>query len=258
MKQQIAFAVLAALTLAAPAVAEPMRPVQSAAPGVLPPYEIMTIIRSTGFDPLDRAVRRGSHYVVHAIGNDGREVRVLVDARSGRIVSLTPVETASRLPPRTILEEDEPMPMPGYLPPGRPGPYEMAPPAVYRGERRVIYEEEPPAIYPPAEVPMAPPPSRGTTLPSRSAPPPARADAPAVSEPQVITAIEPGRAGLLPPPPERFPNRAPATAAKAKPVKRAVAALPKQPPLPKPRPGIGVAPSTPNATNKPLAEQLPN
>jgi hypothetical protein len=234
-----------------------MRPAQSAAPGVLPPYEIVTIIRSTGLDPLGRPMRRGAHYVLHAVGDDDREVRVLVNARSGKILSVTPVETASRLLPGAAVERYEPMPSAGYIPPGWPELYEAEPPVIYEGERPVIYEGEPPVIYgprPPADVPMAPPPGRYAT-------PPDRADAPPVSEPRVITAIEPGRAGLLPPPPERFPQRVPpAAAAKPKPAKRAVAALPKQPPLPKPRPGgsAGVAPSAPKPESKSAVEQLPN
>ena len=253
MKQQIAYAVLAALALAAPAVAEPMRPAQNAAPGVLPPYEIVTIIRSTGLDPLGRPMRRGAIYALHAIGRDGDEVRVLVNARSGKIIKVTPVETASRLPPKAIVEPYGP---PRYIPPGRPELYEAEPPVVYEGERPVVYEARPPVIYgprPPVEVPVAAPLRRHAT-------PPNRADVPAVSAPRVITAIEPGRAGLLPPPPERFPQRMPAAAAKPKPAKRAVAALPKQPPLPKPRPGgsAGVAPPAPKPESKSAVEQLPN
>ena len=52
--------------------------------------------------------------------------------------------------------------------------------------------------------------------------------------PHVITA-DPDRSGMLPPPPERFPQRA-APAAQPKPVKRAAAAPPQQAPLPKPKP----------------------
>ena len=257
MKQQIAYAVLAALTLAAPAAAEPIRPARSAAPGVLPPYEIVTIIRSTGLDPLGRPMRRGAIYALHAIGRDGDEVRVLVNARSGKIVSVTPLATASRLPPEAALERYEPMPSATYIPPGRPELYEAEPPVVYEGERLVVYEGDPPVIYgprPPVEVPVAAPLRRPAT-------PPNRADVPAVSAPRVITAIEPDRAGLLPPPPERFPQRvSPAAAAKPKPAKRAVAALPKQPPLPKPRPGggAGVASPAPKPESNSAVEQLPN
>ena len=47
---------------------------------------------------------------------------------------------------------------------------------------------------------------------------------------------DPDRSGMLPPPPERFPQRAAPRRAKPKPVKRAAAAPPKQAPLPKPKP----------------------
>ena len=67
--------------------------------------------------------------------------------------------------------------------------------------------------------------------------------------PNVITA-DPDRSGMLPPPPERFPQRAaPAAPPKPKPVTRAAAAPPKAAPLPKPKPGATAdAPSGSGAT----------
>ena len=59
------------------------------------------------------------------------------------------------------------------------------------------------------------------------------ADVSSLSEPNVITA-DPDRSGTLPPPPERFPQRA--APAAPKPMKRTAAAPPKQAPLPKPKP----------------------
>ena len=68
---------------------------------VVPPYEVLTIVRSAGLDPIGQASRRGPIYVLRAIDDDDREVRVVVDARYGDIVSITPVMTASRdVPPR--------------------------------------------------------------------------------------------------------------------------------------------------------------
>jgi hypothetical protein len=49
---------------------------------ILPPYEVAAIVRSTGLEPLGRPVRQG-----HA----GEEVRVIVDARLGRIVKVVPL-----------------------------------------------------------------------------------------------------------------------------------------------------------------------
>ena len=65
----------------------------------LPPHEILTILRSTGLDPLGQPVRRGPNYVLRAIDERDREVSVVVSARSGDVLSVTPVQTASRMPP---------------------------------------------------------------------------------------------------------------------------------------------------------------
>jgi hypothetical protein len=253
MKQPIAWAVLAALIVATPTAAEPQR----VARGVLPPHEILTIIRSTGLDPLDRPRRRGSNYVLHAIDDDGREVRVLVNGRSGRVVSLTPVEMASRLPPGAVIESYGP---PRYVEPGAVEIDEPEPP--------VVYEAEPPVGYPPrpsAEVPDAAPPARRGAGPRVITATPDRPEVvSSVPGPRVITATEAGRDGLLPPPPERFPQRAAPGAAKPKPaVRRTVASLPKRPPLPRPRPGSEAEAAPPPDVGKPEADKpaataLPN
>jgi hypothetical protein len=57
----------------------------------LPPYEILTIVRSTGLDPLSQPFRRGSTYILRAMDGYGEEVRVMVDARGGEILSVQPV-----------------------------------------------------------------------------------------------------------------------------------------------------------------------
>src|SRR5689334_24283415 len=93
------FATLAVLVLLAPAAAEPLRLAQARGPELLPPHEVLTIVRSTGFDPLDRPVRRGPNYVMHAVDEQDREVTLLINGRSGRIISVTPFTTASQMPP---------------------------------------------------------------------------------------------------------------------------------------------------------------
>jgi hypothetical protein len=246
-------ALLATLVLAAPVGAEP-RLAQAVALDVLPPYEIATIIRSTGLDPVGRPVLRGADYVLRAIAGDGGVVRVVVDARSGEIVSVTPVETASRRLPRGVtMGPYEPVP-PGYVPPALRDLDGSGPPE--------FFERPPPATFgrrPPAPVPEAPPPARaGVPAPIIFAAPSDRPDLATGSAPQVITAIEPGESGLLPPPPERFPKRAPPAAATPKPAKRAVASVPKQAPLPKPRPaGSAGAASTPSAAQDDKAAAVP-
>jgi hypothetical protein len=67
--------------------AEQIGTVRAATAGALPPYEILTIIRSTGFEPIGRPVRNGQTYVLRAVDAYDLEVRLVVDARTGRILS---------------------------------------------------------------------------------------------------------------------------------------------------------------------------
>ena len=55
----------------------------------MPPYEVLTIVRSMGFDPMSRPVLRGPVYVVRALDDDDIPVRVAIDARSGQVVRVT-------------------------------------------------------------------------------------------------------------------------------------------------------------------------
>jgi hypothetical protein len=63
------------------------------APG-LPPHEIITIVRSTGLEPLSGPMRRGPIYAVRAVDRAGQQVRVIVDARLGRVVRIVPLPGA--------------------------------------------------------------------------------------------------------------------------------------------------------------------
>jgi hypothetical protein len=100
VKQRWVFAALSVLALSAPAGAEPVRLAQAGETRVLPPHEILTILRSTGLDPIGRPVRQGPHYVLHAIDEDDREMRVIVSARSGEIIRMAPAAIPARIPPR--------------------------------------------------------------------------------------------------------------------------------------------------------------
>ena len=212
-----------------------------AMPAMLPAHEIATIVRSAGFDPISPAMRRGESYVLratgprwpgdarhgrcaprrHHVGDAGRGCRAW---RTSRASGWVPT---SRLPPHRLLS----------LP---PGVYEAGPPVVYEGDRPVIYERRP--LEP---IPNAPPRNARAprTPPIRTLPESSPASC----------AEERGDHGLLPPPPERFPQRAapppaPKPAAKPAPVKRAAAAPPATPPLPKPRPATEAAKSAPAAS----------
>ncbi len=57
----------------------------------LPPHEILTSVRSTGLEPLSRPMRFGPAYTLRAADAAGREVRVIADARTARVLKVTPV-----------------------------------------------------------------------------------------------------------------------------------------------------------------------
>jgi hypothetical protein len=251
------FAVLAAFAVAAPvgANAQQWAPYE---PHILPPYAITPLVRAMGLDPVEQPMRRGpTTYVVHAIDRSDREVRVLVDGRTGAIISVTPTITASRLPPQSGGVAIGPGTAIG---PGvTVGPYERIPspgsatppPGTYPSGRSVIYDDEPRELgaRPPADIPNAPP--RVITATPNPMPRGAGID---TIEPQ--EANPPVRSGMLPPPPDRFPQRlAPPAPDKPKPAAKRAAEVPRQAPLPKPRPTtIGeAAPSSSNIDAVPPA-----
>lgn len=57
---------------------------------VLPPYQVMTIVRSSGYAPLGPIARRGWVYTMAAAGPRGIEGRLVIDARTGRIMRFAP------------------------------------------------------------------------------------------------------------------------------------------------------------------------
>jgi hypothetical protein len=52
----------------------------------LAPSEIMMEVRRAGFEPISRPVQRGSVYVVVALDGDDLDVRLTIDAHSGRLL----------------------------------------------------------------------------------------------------------------------------------------------------------------------------
>lgn len=56
---------------------------------ILPPAEILTEVRLEGFYPVGRPVQRGRVYVLFAIDQDDMDVRLTVDAASGRVLWVT-------------------------------------------------------------------------------------------------------------------------------------------------------------------------
>lgn len=235
--RMICFAAAIGLSVTS-ASADPVRFAQ-AMPAMLPAHEIATIVRSAGFIPMSPAMRRGESYVLRASAPDGREMRVTVNARRGGIVSAVPVGPAEDAMPGERLGPYERIAPPGYIAaPEPPGVYRSGPPVVYEGDRPVIFERRPMEA-----IPNAPP--RGPRVGARDI-------QPDLTDPDIMR-----EEGALPPPPERFPQRAapqPAQkpAAKPAPVKRA-AAPPPATPLPKPKPVAEPGRSSAEA-EKPAAE----
>lgn len=57
---------------------------------VLPPYQIVTVLRSTGYSPLGPVTRRGWVYTVAVLNPNGDDGRLIIDARNGQIMRFIP------------------------------------------------------------------------------------------------------------------------------------------------------------------------
>jgi hypothetical protein len=86
-----AFALLAAQPGLAQVVPPPYPGTMYPGDGALPPHEIMTIVRSTGLEPIGHPVRQGPAYALRAVDPAGEEGRVIVNAYMGRIVKVVPL-----------------------------------------------------------------------------------------------------------------------------------------------------------------------
>ncbi len=58
--------------------------------GLLPPHEVYAIIREAGFSPLGAPQQRGLVYTMAAIDRGGEDGRMVIDARTGRILRFMP------------------------------------------------------------------------------------------------------------------------------------------------------------------------
>ncbi len=176
-------AILGLSAAASLAAADPLWPGYPVAAGALPPYEVVTILRSAGFAPLRRPFLRGPDYVVRAVDRVGTDVRVIVDARSGRIVSAIPLD-ALPYRPRAVARYAPPPPAygpdegPAAYPPAYrpPRPYAYEPPQGPENGRAPAYEPYLPEEGPP---PAAPQRSAALTPPKTPLPRPRPAEAPA-------------------------------------------------------------------------------
>jgi hypothetical protein len=59
-------------------------------PTLLPPQEVYTVVRESGFSPLGAPQQRGFFYTISVIDRGGEDGRLVIDGRTGRIVRFMP------------------------------------------------------------------------------------------------------------------------------------------------------------------------
>ena len=65
-------------------------------PMLLPPHEVYTVVRESGFSPLGIPQQRGFIYTIAVIDRGGDDGRLVIDARNGRIIRFVPARTDGR------------------------------------------------------------------------------------------------------------------------------------------------------------------
>jgi hypothetical protein len=65
-------------------------------PSLLPPQEVYTVLRESGFSPLGIPQLRGLVYMIAVIDRGGNDGRLVIDARTGRIIRFMPAERMGR------------------------------------------------------------------------------------------------------------------------------------------------------------------
>jgi hypothetical protein len=170
---------------------------------VMPPQEVVRILRADGFIPQATPVRNGEAYQVRAIDRRGRQVRVAIDARYGDILMVRPIVMVPPYalgprpygPPRGYYDDD--------LPTGAVGAYPPPPGAAPSDSTATLAPARPPiprpkpAAKPVAVAPAPPseakptPPATQTSTAAAAAPAPAATSAPSASGAASAAAIPP-------------------------------------------------------------------
>jgi hypothetical protein len=155
---------------------EPM-PGSYAAPTLLPPQEVYTVLRDNGFSPLGTPQARGFVYTVAVIDRSGEHGRLAIDARDGRIVSFMPTYTiglrgrdqvavsyGSRVPrppapiPHVASRSPTAVPLPKEMPraaaePKLETPQVAAPPPAAPVQQSASVQQKPAETAPPVAAP---------------------------------------------------------------------------------------------------------
>jgi hypothetical protein len=190
-RTSVALAVIAALGAfgAVAAVAQPIEGPPAAFSDGPPPYEIIGIVRANGFRPLGPPMRRGRVYVVHAMEPRGDDVRIVIDAFSGRILNVAALDTPPYAGP-SYGAMDEPPP-----PYARGGQYHYGPP------ERITTGNPPEAIPPGVARPAAPVTRSAAVTPPRTPLPRPRPAESVVASPADVNTAPPAPAAQIAPTP---------------------------------------------------------
>jgi hypothetical protein len=148
-------------------------------PHLLPPAEVYTVLRDSGFLPLGIPRRRGLVYTISVIDRGGDEGRLVIDARTGRIIRFMPPYRMGDSFNEDFTESYGPL---GSLPPvsavgGPPRPPASVPHVASRA--------------PSVPMPRAAPPRAGEAKPlaARPAPAPAQQSAAVQAKPADARAV---------------------------------------------------------------------
>ena len=159
-------------------------------PRLLPPEEVYTVLRESGFSPLGIPRQRGLVYTISVIDRGGEDGRLVIDARTGRILRFMPANRMGEHFDDTLTTT--------YGPPGPP------PATAIRGEPR-----------PPRSIPRVA--SRTVPVPKPS-PHPAEATKPLAAQPAPAPAQQSVAVQAKPAEPQTTGQAsAPAAAIEAKP-----------------------------------------
>lgn len=161
------------------------RPDYGYAPAFLPVHEVYAIIRDHGFSPLGEPRQRGATYVIAVLDRDGEDGRLLIDARTGRIIRFVPAFQWGEQYERMRYEPGRDLPAP--IAP-RASLDSLPPPTVIKADPRLLHAAPSAPTGPQqASRPMpAPRPAAPTTQPAPqtaavAAPQPPAAQAPAAA-----------------------------------------------------------------------------
>ena len=206
------------------------------APAVLPPRAIDAMAREMGFQPLGAPQQRGVVYTLSAINIDGEDGRLVIDARSGRILRFMPAyRMGDRMGEEVVTNYGPAGAMP-ELP-----QYRRAPPAVGPAVGPRVASRSPTAVPLPKKAParaVATPAKPVTPPVAVAVPPAAPAAAPAApAEQQAVVQPKPDDVRVIPltpaaaaTPPAAAPSVA-APAVEAKPAAPATEVAPALPPV---------------------------